>query len=153
MVDGYPRTRIPAAGLDVEDAAGLAQRLVERGLARVVLPCGEDAVRDRAGDDGVSDAGPPKPSDVAVRVRRFLLRKRQSQLQDAEAGERRERRVGGEPRAGRQVRLDPAVRDDARVGLRQLARVADRLGQRHDQEEQRHRREPAQPAGQGAERR
>ena len=74
-------------------------------------------------------------------------------MEDPVTGERRQRGVDSEAGAVRQVGLDPAVGDDARVGLRQLAGVADRPREGHDEQQQRHRGERTQPAGQRAERR
>src|SRR3954451_13647033 len=128
MVDGNPRPRIAAPGGEVEDALRPAQRLVERRLAGVVLTSGEHAVLDGAGDDRVPHSRPPKTGDVAVRVRLVLLRQRQPQLQYPMTGELWQRRVRRQPRSWRQVRLDPAMGDDARVRLRQRPGVADRPG-------------------------
>ena len=55
--------------------------------------------------------------------------------------------------AGRQVAFDPGVGDLAGVCFRQAPVVADRPGERHDQQQERHGREPAEAAGEGGERR
>ena len=87
----------------------------------------------------------PEARHVPVGIGR-PARPRQEQRKDFPREQRR-RGLGRQPRRRRHVLLDPARGDDARIGLRQLLVVPDRVGQRDDQEQQSHRHERAEAAG------
>ncbi len=111
---------------------------------------GQHAVLDGAGQDEEADPFGAQPVDVPIRVER-LARPRQEEMDDAIPGQFGSRGVDRDSCALRHVLDDPAVRGDAGVGLRQVARLPDRPRQRHGEQEQRHRRDGAQAACERAE--
>src|SRR4051794_36210715 len=95
-----------------------SQIVVETGFARVVSARGEDAVGDRTRDEDISHTLYSQASDVSIGVER-PARPGQREADDRVALERWGRGLGGDRRVLRDVRLDPRVRDDARVGARE----------------------------------
>ena len=122
-----------------------AKLRVEGAPPRIHVARREDAI-----GDGAAHEHPARRPDVDALV---MARKRQRDLHDPVAPRYGRRRLGGDDRSLRHVRIDPASNDDARVRARPANVVSDRPRQRDDEQEQRDRGERTHASGKSPERR